>query len=49
MRSNTITSYAIVGAQLASAGFVWPSKHDYIEDLYSLQAGVIRHGFIDSE
>ncbi|KAK8063989.1 WSC domain-containing protein [Apiospora saccharicola] len=48
MRSNSITSYALVGAQLASAGWVWPSKHDAIEDLYSLQAGVIRHGFIDN-
>lgn len=49
MRSNVITSYAIVGAQLASAGFVWPSKYDYVEDLYSLQTGYIRHGFIDSK
>ncbi|KAK8110792.1 uncharacterized protein PG998_007249 [Apiospora kogelbergensis] len=48
MRSSTITSYATTGAQLASAGFVWPSKYDYVEDLYSLQAGVIRHGFIDN-
>ncbi|KAK8031846.1 heme peroxidase [Apiospora arundinis] len=48
MRSSTITSYAITGAQLVSAGFVWPSKYDYVEDLYSLQAGVIRHGFIDN-
>ncbi|KAK8040857.1 hypothetical protein PG994_013864 [Apiospora phragmitis] len=48
MRSNTITSYAIAGAQLASAAFVWPSKYDYVEDLYSLQAGAIRHGFIDN-
>ncbi|KAK7934919.1 WSC domain-containing protein [Apiospora marii] len=48
MRSNTITSYAIAGAQLVSAGWVWPSKYDYVEDLYSLQAGFIRHGFIDN-
>ncbi|KAK6858631.1 WSC domain-containing protein [Apiospora arundinis] len=48
MRSNTVTSYFIIGARLVKAAFVWPSKYDYIEDLYSLQAGVIRHGFIDN-
>ncbi|KAK8066566.1 WSC domain-containing protein [Apiospora hydei] len=48
MRSTTITSYVITGAHLASAAFVWPSKYDYLEDLYSLQAGFIRHGFIDN-
>ncbi|KAJ4406437.1 hypothetical protein N0V91_004648 [Didymella pomorum] len=30
-----------------TAEYVWPSKHDYIEDLLVLQGGYIRHGFID--
>lgn len=31
----------------ASAEYVWPSKHDRMEDLLVLQSGYIREGFID--
>jgi hypothetical protein len=31
----------------ATAEYVWPSKHDMMEDLLVLQGGYIRHGFID--
>lgn len=31
----------------ATAEYVWPSKHDRMEDLLVLQGGYIREGFID--
>lgn len=31
----------------ATAEYIWPSKHDRMEDLLVLQGGYIREGFID--
>ncbi|KAJ1337165.1 Peroxidase [Microdochium nivale] len=43
---TTITS--TVAMTIGAAAYVWPGQYDMVEDLYSLQAGAIREGFIDA-
>lgn len=43
---------AIIGgvvalAQATEAGYVWPSQHDEIEDILSLQTGYRSRGFVE--
>lgn len=48
MRSSTYISTATtVMAATAAGAYVWPDKHDFVEDVLSLQAGAIRQGFLD--
>lgn len=30
-----------------AAEYIWPSKYDHLEDVFQLQSGYIRHGFVD--
>lgn len=46
MKVSTLAQMGMLNAA-ASADYVWPSKHDYMEDLLYLQGGYIREGFID--
>ena len=34
---------------VAAAEYIWPSKFDYLEDVFMLQSGYIRHGFMDGK
>lgn len=38
---------ALVG--LSHGEYVWPSEHDFLEDILYLQSGYIHFGFIDGE
>ncbi|KAH7020736.1 heme peroxidase [Microdochium trichocladiopsis] len=42
----TITSTAAMA--MGAAAYVWPGQYDIVEDVYSLQAGAVRLGFIDA-
>ncbi|KAJ4993682.1 WSC domain-containing protein [Stagonosporopsis vannaccii] len=49
MRLSTLATAQIglLNVLPAAAEYVWPSKHDRMEDLLVLQGGYIREGFID--
>ncbi|KAF2683798.1 heme peroxidase [Lentithecium fluviatile CBS 122367] len=50
MKSHNFAALATMPSALLSmvaAGYVWPDKYDYMEDIYMLQSGFNRMGFID--
>jgi len=49
MRVSTLAAAqaGLLNVLPAAAEYVWPSKHDRMEDLLVLQGGYIREGFVD--
>lgn len=44
-----LVAASVLSAQLSAAEYVWPSKQDFIEDMYAMQSGYIRFGFTDCQ
>lgn len=49
MRVSTLAAVqaGLLNVLPAAAEYVWPSRHDKMEDLLVLQGGYIREGFVD--
>ncbi|KAF2638855.1 heme peroxidase [Massarina eburnea CBS 473.64] len=47
MKTVTLATLAALPHTLLAADYVWPGEHDHMEDLYMLQSGFSRFGFID--
>ncbi|KAF2135353.1 uncharacterized protein K452DRAFT_303606 [Aplosporella prunicola CBS 121167] len=48
MKTSSLASIALLQFLRANADYTWPSKHDFLEDLISIQSGYIHEGFGDA-
>lgn len=47
MKTATIAALASFAGEFVAGEYVWPDKNDYIEDVWTLQSGFNKMGFVD--
>ncbi|KAH6645225.1 WSC domain-containing protein [Truncatella angustata] len=47
MHAHWLILYGLLQAGLSHGAYIWPSEHDFLEDILYLQSGYIHFGFID--
>ncbi|KAK9417000.1 putative Peroxidase [Seiridium unicorne] len=48
MQTHWLTLSALVQAALSQGAYVWPSEHDFLEDVLYLHTGYVKFGFTDA-
>jgi hypothetical protein len=49
MQKHWLELFGLALVGLSHGAYVWPSEHDFLEDIMYLQSGYIHFGFIDGE